>query len=100
MLWLTDPHESGNRNIDADNRVHPRPLDAYPTGSPEGVHRPVALQTLLTGIVVSPFADAQTEGSVENLLQNARCPVPIKLSALTSAQRFIPTADELKRLGL
>ena len=43
MLWLTGPHETGNRNIDADNRVHPRPFDAYPTGNPKGVHRLVAL---------------------------------------------------------
>ncbi len=24
MLWLVDPHETGNRHIDIDNRFHPR----------------------------------------------------------------------------
>jgi hypothetical protein len=26
MLWLIDPHETGNRHIDLDNRFHPRPI--------------------------------------------------------------------------
>jgi hypothetical protein len=100
MLWLVDPHETGNRNIDSDNRPHPRPLDAYPTNNPEGVHRPVDLQTLLTEVVVSPFADANTKESVEQLLRDAGCPVLVKQSDMTSRKTFIPTAEELKRLGL
>jgi hypothetical protein len=55
MLWLVDPHETGNRHIDLDNRFHTRPI--YPTAQPEGVHRLVDLRTLIERVIVSPFAE-------------------------------------------
>ena len=56
MLWIRDPHESGNRHIDIDNRFHPRPV--YPTNNPEGYHRPVDVQRLISEVIISPFADS------------------------------------------
>jgi hypothetical protein len=46
MLWVINPHETGNRNIDPDKRFLPRPM--YPTDSPTGIKRQVDVQSLIT----------------------------------------------------
>jgi hypothetical protein len=65
MLWLVDPHETGNRHIDLDNRFHPRPN--YSTSHPAGVHRPVDLRTLIEGVIVSPFAEPNAVFETEEI---------------------------------
>ncbi len=97
MLWIVDPHETGNRNIDPNNRAHARPLDAYPTNNPEGVRRPVNIQELLTKVIVSPFAQSTTVADAEHELSAAGFSVPVEPSDMTSRSSFIPTAEELKR---
>jgi hypothetical protein len=95
MLWLVDAHESGNRHIDPDNRYHPRPI--YPTGQPEGVHRPVDLQSLVTGIIVAPFAQAGAVQQTEEMIRNVGYAFPVIPSALTSGASLLPTEDDLRR---
>ena len=91
MLWLVDPHETGNRNIDPDNRAHARPLDAYPTNNPKGVWRPVNVQELLTKVIVSPFAEPTTVAEAESELATAGCSVPVEPSKV----RVLPGAPQV-----
>jgi hypothetical protein len=95
MLWLVDPHETGNRHIDIDNRFHPRPI--YPTSQPEGVYRPVDLNALVTGVILSPFADAGALAETRELIAKAGYSFSVTPSALTSGAHLLPTADELRR---
>ena len=95
MLWLVDPHETGNRHIDVDNRFHPRPI--HPTGQPEGVHRPIDLQALVTKVIVSPFAEPQTLRDTEALTRSAGYTFPVEPSSLTTGASLLPTEEELQR---
>ncbi len=49
---------------------------------------------------VSPFADSSGPMDAEHELAAAGHSVPVEPSDLASRARFIPTAEELKRLGL
>lgn len=95
MLWLVDPHETGNRHIDLANRFHPRPI--YPTGQPEGVHRPVGLEELVTGAILSPFAEPGALRETEELIKRAGFAFPIPPSMLTAGAALLPTDEELKK---
>ena len=95
MLWLVDPHETGNRHIDLANRFHPRPL--YPTGQPEGVHRPVGLEDLVTGVILSPFAEPGAMTETEELINAAGFAFPVTPSMLTAGAALLPTEEELKK---
>jgi hypothetical protein len=88
MLTVRDPHESGNRHIDINNRFHDRPV--YDTPNPKGINRPVKLMTLVAEIVVSPFADAATSGNVERVVNDGGYTFPIKASDLTPFAAFLP----------
>ncbi len=95
MLWLVDPHETGNRHIDSDNRFHPRPI--YPTRQPEGVHRAIDLQGLITGVVLSPFAEAAALKDIEQMVRDTGCTCPVSPSAMTAGANLLPTEEELRR---
>lgn len=85
----------GNRHIDIDNRFHPRPI--YPTGQPEGVHRPIELQTLVTKVILSPFADAEALKGTHDLIRSAGHAFPVEPSSLTAGASLLPTEADLKR---
>lgn len=95
MLWLVDPYETGNRHIDLDNRFHPRPI--YPTGQPEGVHRPVDLQALIEGVIVSPFAEPNALSEIEELVKKRGHSFPVTRSSLTAGANLLPTEEELRK---
>lgn len=95
MLWLVDPRETGNRHIDRDNRFHPRPI--YPTRQPEGVHRPIDLRSLITSVIVSPFAAAGALSETEALIRDTGHVFPVVPSPLTSGARLLPSEAELQR---
>lgn len=95
MLWIRDPHESGNRHIGPDNRFHPRPI--YPTPNPEGVWRQVDVQRLISEVIVSPFAGKTAQVDVEEAIRDGGYTFMVRPSDMTSRARFLPTADELRR---
>lgn len=98
MLWILDPHETGNRHIDPDNRFLDRPM--YPTNNDNGVWRDIDVQSLITEVIVSPFAEPTTQGEVEHAIRDGGYTFPVRPSDLTSRASMIPTAAELQRLGL
>jgi hypothetical protein len=96
MLWLPDPTDGCNRHIDLNNRFHHRPI--YPTKNPSGVWRTLDIQQLIAEVIVSPFAEPHFFSEVEQAIRDGGSSVKARPSAMTSAARFLPTADELRRL--
>ena len=97
MIWLTDTGDAVNRHIDLDNRPHDRPIYDPPPTLPESIRRDIDLASLITEIVVSPFAPAGRLAEVRALLADAGITAGIRESQLTPYSRFMPTDDELKR---
>jgi hypothetical protein len=90
LIWLPDPHAGINRHFDAENRAFPRPLTEPTKDIPEYLRRSVNPEKLITGIVVSPWASADTIGEVAALLQKTGYSFPIRASELTPYARFLP----------
>lgn len=95
MLWILNPHETGNRNRDPENRALDRPI--YPTDNLPGIWRTAAIQAILTKVIVSPFAEASAKANVEREIAAAGYSIPVELSELTQYASMLPTADELDR---
>jgi len=90
FLWIMDPHAGINRHIDADNRVHPRPLTPPPPHVLKGHRRKVDLQALLTDIVVSPWASAATLDEVNQLVRSNGYSLPVRQSELSRYLALLP----------
>lgn len=59
LLTSYDPLGSGNRHFDLDNSPHPRPLPMNPRNPwvPDSKRRRINLQSLVTDVVISPWAE-------------------------------------------
>ncbi len=90
FLWIMDPLASLNRHIDADNRVHPRPLTPPPDRVLKGHRRKVDLQSLLTEVVVSPWALPATFEAINQLIKDNGYTLPVELSALSRYRALLP----------
>ena len=55
------------------------------------------LQSLVTGIIVSPFAQAGALQETEDLIRNAGYSLPVTPSAVTSGASLLPTESDLRR---
>ncbi len=97
MIWLTDTCDNMNRHYDKDNRPHDRPIYSPPPTLPEGIRREINVGSLITEVVVSPFAPASRLAEVRTLLANAEIAAEVRESKLTPFQSFIPNEDELRR---
>jgi hypothetical protein len=89
-LWIIEPLASGSRHLDADNRVHTRPLTPPPDNVLRGHRRKVNLQALVTGIVVTPWASSTTFEAIKSLLESKGYSIPVQPSALTRYREFLP----------
>lgn len=89
-LWIIDPHASGSRHLDADNRVYTRPLTPPNDNVLKGHRRKVNMQALVTGIVVSPWASSTTFKEISRLVENKGYAIPVEASALTRYREYLP----------
>ena len=89
-LWIIDPHATGNRHVDGNNRIHTRPLTPPPDPVLDAHRRRVNLQMLITEVVVSPWASAQVLHDVEHLVQERGYPIPVQPSALARYRELLP----------
>jgi len=89
ILWIINPHAGINRHIDIDNRVHTRPLTPPPDRVLKGHRRAVDLPTLVTEIVVTPWASPTIFSEIEQLVRDTGYGIPVRPSALTRCfERF------------
>ena len=97
MIWLTDTADGINRHFDLNNRPHDRPNYDPPPTLPEAIRRDIDVTSLITEVVVSPFAPANRQVEVQSLLATTGIAACVRESSLTTYLSLIPTEDELKR---
>jgi hypothetical protein len=85
-LIIVDPLASGNRHIGLNNLPNARPLDVNPRNSwvADCKRRRIDLRSLITQVVISPWAERDTIEEVEIWLKSRGLPAP-KPSEITSA---------------
>lgn len=97
--WLTvyDPLAGGNRHFDLDNFPHPRPLNLNPRHSwvPDCKRRRIDLRSLITDVVVSPWAEADAVEDIEIWVKAKGFPASSTPSALRG--NHTPTLEEFRR---
>ena len=73
-----------------DNRVHSRPLTPPPDRVKDCHRRHVDLQALLTGVVVTPWAENDTVQSFRQLIAAGGYAFPVIPSELTRFRQLLP----------
>jgi hypothetical protein len=92
MLWIMDPHTTINRHVDEQNHPHPRPLTKPLADSVlDGQRRRVDLQTLITEIVVTPWASPPTFHEVNWLVNGSGYTIPVRPSGLAPYRDLLPS---------
>jgi len=95
--WLTiaDPLAGGNRHIGLNNLPNARPLDINPRHSwvPDCKRRRINLRSLITQVVISPWAEKDIIEEIEIWVKSRALPAP-KLSELTSG--LTPKLEEFR----
>jgi hypothetical protein len=98
--WLTviDPLAGGNRHIDLNNFPHPVPLEVNPRHSwvPEFTRRRIDLRSLVTDVVISPWAEADAVEEIELWVQLKGFPASSRHSDLMGDET--PTLEEFRRV--
>jgi hypothetical protein len=96
--WLTsiDPLAGGNRHIDLNGFPHPMALVVNPRRScvPECKRRRIDLRSLLTEIVISPWAEGEAVEEIKLWVELKGFPDSLKHSELTSDQA--PTLEQFR----
>jgi hypothetical protein len=94
MLWIRDLHAGINRHFDVENRPH-----RIPTPPPDrvlpGYKRKVDLQTLITKIVVTPWASPATFNEVDRLVKSKGYIIPVHPSGLAQYRKLLPSTSPL-----
>ena len=99
LHWLTDSGDGINRHFDSSSRPQDRPISDPPPTLPEGTRRNIDVASLVTEVVVSPFAPIGRLSEVRALLAATGVVANVRKSALTSYSSLLPTDEELKRFN-
>ncbi|HEV8030310.1 MAG TPA: hypothetical protein VGP42_04760 [Stellaceae bacterium] len=91
MLWIMDPLAGINRHFDIANQAHSRPLTPPPERVLQGQRRGVDLQTLVTEIVVTPWASPAAYDEINRLATSNGYAFPIRLSQLARYRELLPS---------
>jgi hypothetical protein len=91
MLWIMDPGATINRHVDVQNRPHSRPLEPPAAHVLEGHRRKVALQTLITEIVVTPWGSPEIFDEVNSLVIGSGYSIPVRPSGLAPYRELLPS---------
>jgi hypothetical protein len=84
ILTCYDPLASGNRHIDLNNFPHPVPLDLNPRHPwvPDCKRRRIDLRSLISSIVISPWAEADVAEEIELWVKEKGFPASVMPSTL------------------
>lgn len=96
FLTVYDPLAGGNRHFDLDNVAHPAPLDLNPRHPwvPDCKRRRINLRSLITDVVISPWAEPDAIEEVQLWVKSKGFPKSARPSALTGTAT--PTLDEFR----
>lgn len=86
LITSYDPLGSGNRHFDLNNSPHPHPLSMNSRNPwvPESKRRRIALRSLITDVVISPWAEPDAVEEIQLWLQSKGFSILAKRSELTS----------------
>jgi hypothetical protein len=90
LLWIHDEYAGINRHFDKQNMPHPLPLTPPPSHVPKFQRRKVDLQSLITHVVVNPFASDRLLPDVERLIRDNGYSIPVRLSELAQYRHLLP----------
>ncbi|MGH9747967.1 MAG: hypothetical protein ACRD59_17875 [Candidatus Acidiferrales bacterium] len=90
FLWIMDPRAGINRHYDENNRVHPVPLTPPPDYVSKGERRKVDLETLVTEVVVSPWASSTAVDEIRRVVGDAGYKIPVLQSGLARYATLLP----------
>jgi hypothetical protein len=90
LLWVPDEFAGNNRHFDDNDIPHPRPLTLPCDRVPEGHRRKVDLNSLMTEIVVSPWASEETLLKAAQLTRKAGYSTPARWSELRKFRALLP----------
>lgn len=95
LITSYDPLGSGDRHLDLNNYPHPRPLPINPRNPwvPDSKRRRIDLRTLITDVVISPWAEPDAVQEIEHWLRAKGFPILARRSELMSPNA--PTLAEL-----
>jgi hypothetical protein len=91
MLWIRDPHAGINRHFDVENRPNRLPLTPPPDRVLPGHKRRVDLRTLITAIVLAPWATPATFNEVNWLINSNGYTIPVQPSELAPYRALLPS---------
>lgn len=80
LLWVPDQYAGINRHFDVENHPHPKPLTEPPARVPLYLRRPIDLASLISEVVVSPFAPDECDAGVAALISESTLSIPIRRS--------------------
>jgi hypothetical protein len=90
VIWIPDEFAGINRHVDEHNVAHPKPLTPPPDRVPRFQRRKVDLQSLITNIVVSPYAPEPLTSEAERIVQASEYSIPVRLSELARFRNLLP----------
>ncbi len=90
LLWVPDQYAGINRHFDENNVAHERPLTEPPDRVPRYLRRLVNLPSLVTEVIVSPFAADDTDDTVARWLRDNGCAIPSRRSVHKSFRDLPP----------
>lgn len=99
ILTVYDPLAGGNRHFDLNNVTHPEPLDANPRHSwvPDCKRRRINLRALITGVVVSPWAEPDAVEEINLWVKNKGEGFPASSRPSDLTGTTMPTLNEFRR---
>lgn len=97
-LTVYDPLAGGNRHCDLNNVPHPSPLDLNPRHSwvPDCKRRRIDLRSLLTDVVISPWAEPDAIEEINLWVKSKGFPASARPSELTGATT--PTLAQFRQV--
>jgi hypothetical protein len=98
FLTCIDSLAGGNRHFDLDNIPHALPLDLNPRHSwvPECKRRRVDLRSVVTDVVISPWAEKDASDEIKLWISLKGFPKSARASALTS--NLIPSLEQFRAM--
>ena len=98
FLTVYDPLAGGNRHFDLNNVAHPAPLDVNPRHSwvPDCKRRRINLRSLITDVVISPWAEPDAVEEIQLWVKAKGFPVSARSSELAGATT--PTLVEFRNV--
>ena len=90
LLWVPDPLAGNNRHLDENNVPHPQPLTEPPERIPKALRLRVEVNSLITEVLVSPWASETAIFEVEEMMRSHGYMLRVRPSAVSRFRTLLP----------